>query len=113
MLSLDQIAVFRKAYANATIEQITEDRNKAARLKAYESADVLQQVLIEKLADEDKSLSAAEWAQTVAPKKKPLTAKEKREKEERRIERETRSGRDLPRPKEPTSDFANQTEYNL
>jgi hypothetical protein len=113
MLSLDQIEVFRKAYANATCEQITEDRNKAARLKAHDSAEVLHQILLERLAAEDGELTPTAWAETVAPKKKPLTAKEKREKEERRIERETRNGRDLPRPREPHAEFTNQTEYDL
>jgi hypothetical protein len=112
MLSPDQIEVFRKSYANATCEQITEDRNKAARLKAHDSAEILHQILIERLADENKSLSVAEWSKTAEPKKKPLTATEKRERE-RRIDRETRGGRDLPRPREPHAEFANQTEYSL
>jgi len=113
MLSPDQVEVFRKAYANATCEQITEDRNKAARLKAHDSAEVLHQILIERLAHEDKSLSVAEWSQTAEPKKKPLSAEEKREREQRCLDRETRGGRDLLRPREPHAAFANQTEYSL
>jgi hypothetical protein len=113
MLTESQIAVIRSAYVNATVEEIKYDRDRAAHFKAKDTEKVLQEMLEEKLAQDDKQPSAAEWAETVAPKKRPLTAKEKREKEERRIERETRGGRDLPRPKEPASDFANQTEYNL
>jgi hypothetical protein len=113
MLNESQIAIIRSAYATATVEDIKYDRDRAAQFKAKDTEKVLQEMLEEKLAQDDKQPSAAEWAQSVAPKKKPLTAEEKREKEERRIEGETRGGRDLPRAKEPASDFANQTEYNL
>jgi hypothetical protein len=114
MLTEPQIAIIRSAYANATVEDIQYDRDRAAHFKAKDTEKVLQEILEEKLAQDDKQTSAAEWAQTVAPKKKPLTAKEKREKEERRIERETRGGQDLPRPREyHNPEFANQTEYDL
>jgi SHS2 domain-containing protein len=113
MLTESQIAVMRSAYATATVEEIKYARDRAAHCKAKDSENVLQELLEEKIALDDKQPSVAEWAETVAPKKKPLTAKEKREKEERRIEGETRGGRDLPRPCEPHSEFANQTEYIL
>jgi hypothetical protein len=113
MLNESQIAIIRSAYATATVEDIKYDRDRAAHFKAKDTEKVLQEMLEERLAQDDKEPSAAEWAQTAEPKKKPLTAKEKREKEERRIERETRNGRDLPRPREPHTEFANQSEYNL
>src|ERR1700746_604184 len=92
----------RKAYANATLDQICEDRNHFSRFKsvgAQETVKLLQQIIEEKLAEVEASPSS--WSKANTEKPKPLTPAEERKREEQRIERETQGGRFLPRPREP------------
>jgi len=49
-----EMAVMRSAYATATVEEIKYARDRAAHFKAKDSENVLQELLEEKLAQEDR-----------------------------------------------------------
>ena len=113
MLDWQETAV-RNAFRDATWETVVEERKRYAKRTgtvAEEMRELLQTILEEKLAHEDADQSSAEWSKSQEPKKRPLTAAEKKQREEARLERETQGGRFLPRPKEPESPYKNQTEY--
>jgi hypothetical protein len=109
-----EIAAMRTAWANASWQEIRDMRDRYARSKsasAKESAELMQQILEERLAEEDEPTPAA-WSKANPEKPKPLTPAEERRKEELRMERETQGGRFLPKPKAPESPYRNQLEYN-
>ena len=102
----------RKVYASVSLDEVCQMRDKYARHKsaaAQEMAELLKQIITERIAQEEDQTPAT-WSKADAEKPKPLTEKEKRLKEEERIQRITQGGRYLPPPK--TEPSITQLEYN-
>ena len=104
----------RAIYAKCDLDELCQMRDKYSRHRssaAKEMSELLQQILKERLAEEE-TVSPAAWSKaTTEPKKKPLSPAEEKRREGQRIERETQGGRFLPRPKDPESPYKSQLDY--
>jgi hypothetical protein len=121
-----EIEAMRRACANTTWQEIKEMRDRyahytrsksdSAGARAKEAAELMQQILEEKLAEEDKQPTAAEWAAQEAAKEKPLTPAEARKKaqqdRERELRRLSRDGTVIP-PSAPDSPYRTQQDFDL
>lgn len=113
MLPEFEVKAVRAAYANSSSEEIMEARNRSAKFpKAVEQTELLQQILEERLADEAKQQSAAEWskAHTLPERGKKLTPGERKAKELERLKRLTKDGTVIPFVA-PESPYRSQQEY--
>ena len=95
-----EIEAIRKAYSNSSWQDISDARDRALKFpKAAEAAELLQQLLEEKLADEEKQKqSPAEWskANPTPERTKTLTLKERKAKELEHLKKVTKDGTVIP-----------------
>jgi hypothetical protein len=103
----DQLNAIRQYYSNLSPEELHDARERALKYDNQPVADVLGELLQERLTNDDSVPLAwmrANENQSTKESATPravLTKKGKRAREIERIERETDGGRFLPRPKDP------------
>ncbi len=111
-----EIEAIRKAYSNSSWQDISDARDRALKFpKAAEAAELLQQLLEEKLADEEKQKqSSAEWskANPTPERTKTLTLKERKAKELEHLKKITKDGTVIPFVAPPPA-YANQADYDV
>ncbi len=110
-----EIEAIRKAYATSSWQEICDARDRALKFpKAAEAAELLQEILEERLAEDEKQKqSAAEWskANTVPERAKTLTPEERKAKELAHLKRITKNGTVVPFVT-PESPYRNQRDYD-